>query len=81
MFDELASTLASVQEFMTGATQVIPPGTSHGVPFHLSYHCETAPPPAATVSPSIVTTTDDTRLVEQEARVKRLESTMEFDLG
>ena len=44
--------------------QVIPPGTSHGVPFHLSYHCETAPPPAATVSPSIVTTTDDTRLAK-----------------
>ncbi|KAL6336178.1 hypothetical protein AAG906_011060 [Vitis piasezkii] len=48
--------------------QVLLPRTPHGVPFHLSYHCETTPPPAATVSPPIVTTTDDTRLAEQEAR-------------
>ena len=56
--------------------QVLPPRTSHGVPFHLSDHCETAPPPVAMVLPPIFTTTDDTRLVEQEARVKRLESRM-----
>ena len=54
--------------------QVIPPGTSHGVPFHLSEHCETAPPPTATVLPPIFITTDDTRLTEQEARVERLEA-------
>ena len=91
MSDELASTLASIQEFMTGVsrrldqikssrqdhhpvristndtvphvpqtTQVLPPRTSHGVPFHLSDHCETAPPPAASVLPPIVTTIDDT---------------------
>ncbi|KAJ9680317.1 hypothetical protein PVL29_019589 [Vitis rotundifolia] len=92
MSDELASTLASIQEFMAGVSrrldqiessrqdhpieQVLPPRTSHGVPFHLSDHCETAPPPAATVSPPIVTTTDDTRLIEQEARVERLEARM-----
>ena len=95
MSDELASTLASIPEFMAGVSrsldqiessrqdhhlvgistnetiphasqtvQVLPPGTSHGVPFHLSDHCETAPPPTATVSPPIVTTTDDTRLAE-----------------
>ncbi|KAJ9680280.1 hypothetical protein PVL29_019559 [Vitis rotundifolia] len=56
--------------------QVLPPRTSYGVPFHLSDHCETAPPSPATVSPPIVTTTDDTRLVEQEARVERLEAKM-----
>nr|CAN63814.1 hypothetical protein VITISV_011137 [Vitis vinifera] len=39
-------------------------------------HYEIAPPPAATVSPPIFTTTNDTRLVEQEARVERLESRM-----
>ena len=56
--------------------QVLPPGTSHGVPFHLSDHCETTPPPAATVSPPMVPTTDDARLAEQEAKVERLESRM-----
>ncbi|KAJ9708445.1 hypothetical protein PVL29_000472 [Vitis rotundifolia] len=106
MSDELASTLASIQEFMAGVSrrldqiessrqdhpvgistddtvphvpqteQVLPPRTSHGVPFHLSDHCETAPPSAAVVSPPIVTTTDDTRLTEQEARVERLEARM-----
>ncbi|RVW73667.1 hypothetical protein CK203_057071 [Vitis vinifera] len=54
MSDELASTLASIQEFMAGTAQVFPPGTSHGVPFHLSNHCETAPPPAVTVSPPMI---------------------------
>ncbi|RVW13263.1 hypothetical protein CK203_111557 [Vitis vinifera] len=47
---------------------VLPPKTSHGVPFHILDHCETAPPPIATVSPPIVTTIDDTRLAKQEAR-------------
>ncbi|RVW35532.1 hypothetical protein CK203_073886 [Vitis vinifera] len=42
----------------------------------LEDHCETAPPPAATVSPPMVPTTDDARLAEQEARVERLESRM-----
>ena len=56
--------------------QVLPLGTSHGVPFHLSDHCETAPPPAVIVLPLIFTTTDDTRSTEQEARVKRLEAKM-----
>ena len=55
---------------------VLPPRTSHGVPFHLSDHCETTPPPTATISPPIVTTTDDTRLAKQEARFERLESRM-----
>ena len=95
MSDELASTLASIQEFMAGVSrrldqiessrqdhhpvgintddtvphvpqtaQVFPPGTSHGVPFHLSNHCETAPPPAVTVSPPMVPTIEDTRLAE-----------------
>ncbi|RVW91931.1 hypothetical protein CK203_030166 [Vitis vinifera] len=82
MSDELASTLASIQEFMAGVSrrldqiesshqdhhpvgistddivphvpqtaQVFPPGTSHGVPFHLSNHYEAAPPPAVIVPP------------------------------
>ena len=107
MLDELASTLASIQEFMVGVSrrldqiessrqdhhpvsistddtvphvpqtvQVLPLGTSHGVPFHLSDHCETAPPPAVIVLPPIFTITDDTRSTEQEARVKRLEAKM-----
>ncbi|RVW60303.1 hypothetical protein CK203_084089 [Vitis vinifera] len=74
MSDELASTLAFIQEFMA---EVLPPGISHGVPFHLSDYCETALPRTATVLPLIVTTTDNTRLAEQEARVERLESRME----
>ena len=57
-------------------SQVLPLGTLHGVPFHLSDDCETAPPSTATVSSPIVTTIDDTRLADQEARVERLESRM-----
>ncbi|KAL6320790.1 hypothetical protein AAG906_008790 [Vitis piasezkii] len=55
---------------------VLPLRTSHGIPFHLSDHCETAPPPATIVLPPIFTTTNDTRLTEQEARVERLEARM-----
>ena len=54
--------------------QVLPLGTTHCIPFHLSNHCEIAPPPTATMLPPIVITTDDTRLAEQEAKVERLES-------
>ena len=99
--DKLATTLASIQEFMAGMSrsldqienscqngnpigistdetiphasktaQVFPLGTSHGVPFHLSDHCETVLPPAAIVSHPIVTTTNDTRLVEKEEKGK-----------
>ena len=108
MSDELASTLASIQEFMVGVSrhldqiesycqdhhpvgistyetvphasqtaQVLPLGTSHGVPFHLSDHCETTPPYDVIMLPPIVTINDDNRLVEQEARVERLEARVE----
>ncbi|KAL6348434.1 hypothetical protein AAG906_005743 [Vitis piasezkii] len=63
MSDELASTLASIQEFMVGDF------IWHSIPF--IDHCETAPPLAATVPPPIVTTTNDTRLVEQEVTRQR----------
>ena len=107
MSDDLASILASIQEFMakvsrrldqiesshrdhhpvdistdetvphaSQTTQVLLPGTSRGIPFHLSDHCQTAPPPVATVSYPIFTTTDDTRLAEQKARIERLEFRM-----
>ena len=62
--------------YASQTTQVFPPRTSYGVPFHLSDHCETAPPPVTIVSPPIVTNTDDTRLAEQEARIERLEFRM-----
>ena len=42
----------SIDETVPHASQtayVLPPRTSHGVPFHLSDHCETAPPLTATV--------------------------------
>ncbi|RVW82500.1 hypothetical protein CK203_046227 [Vitis vinifera] len=64
MSNELASIFAYIQEFMVGTAQVLPLGTTHCIPFHLSNHCEIAPPPAATMLPPIVTTTDDTRLTE-----------------
>ncbi|KAL6323277.1 hypothetical protein AAG906_029284 [Vitis piasezkii] len=66
MSDELASTFASIQEFMAGA---LPLGVSVGTPFHLADHYETIPPPTVIVPPPIVTTIDYTRLVEQEARM------------
>ena len=46
------------------ATQALPPGASLGIAIHLADHYETIPPPTVTVAPPIVTTTDDTRLVE-----------------
>ena len=49
---------------------------SHGIPFHLENHYETIPPPTVIVPLPIVSTTDDTRLAKQEARVQRLESRM-----
>ncbi|KAL6321377.1 hypothetical protein AAG906_016432 [Vitis piasezkii] len=52
MSDKLASTLASIQEFMAGSGFFYL-GTTYGVPFHLSDHYETAPPSAATMSPPI----------------------------
>ena len=107
MSNELATTLASIQEFMVGMSrrldqiesshqdyhpvdintdeivshaslivQVLRPRTSHGVSFHLSNHYETAPPLVAIVPPPIVPITDDTKLVEMEVRVERLESRM-----
>ena len=44
--------------------QALPPGASLGIPFHLVYHYETIPPPIVIVPPLIITTIDDTRLVE-----------------
>ncbi|RVW25081.1 hypothetical protein CK203_116139 [Vitis vinifera] len=76
MSDELASTLASIQEFMAGTTQAIPPRVSLGTPFHLTDHYETIPPPTVIVSLPLVPTIEDTRLAEQEAKVERLESMM-----
>ena len=109
MSDELAATLASIQEFMARVSrrfdqiessrqdhhpigistddtvphipqmaQVLLLGTSHGVPFHLSDHCEITPPPAATVLPPMIPTTNDTRLTEQEARIERFEAKMRY---
>ena len=46
------------------ATQALPLGASLGIAIHLVDHYETIPPPTVTVAPPIVTTTDDTRLVE-----------------
>ena len=109
MSNELAATLASIQEFMAGVSrrfdqiessrqdhhpigistddtvphvpqmaQVLPLGTSHGVPFHLSDHYEITPPPAAIVLPPMIPTTNDTRLTEQEARIERFEDRMRY---
>ena len=57
-------------------TQAPPPEASLGIPFHLADHYEVIPPPTVTMPPLIVTTTNDTRLIEHEARVERLESKM-----
>ncbi|RVW20182.1 hypothetical protein CK203_114259 [Vitis vinifera] len=69
MSDELASTLFSIQEFMARVNRRLDQIES-------SHHCKTTPPPAAIVSPPIFSTTNDTRLAEQEVRVERLESRM-----
>ncbi|RVW62919.1 hypothetical protein CK203_059752 [Vitis vinifera] len=74
MLDELASTLASIQEFMTGVAQTCPPGVSLGTPFHLADHYEIILPHTVIVPPLMVPTIEDTRLAEREARVERLES-------
>ena len=47
-----------------------------GISFHLTDHYETIPPPTVIVLPPILTTTYDSRLVEYEARVERLEFRM-----
>ena len=44
--------------------QALPPEASLGIPFHLVDHYETIPPPIVIVPPLIITTIDDTRLVE-----------------
>ncbi|RVW49869.1 hypothetical protein CK203_105856 [Vitis vinifera] len=75
MSDELTFTLASIQEFMVGTTQVFQLGLH--MAFHSIYQIiEITPPPVATVLPPMIPTTDDTRLIEQEARVERLEARM-----
>ena len=45
-------------------SQAMPHGVSLGTPFHLADHYETTPPLTAIVSPPMVPTIDDTRLVE-----------------
>ncbi|KAL6328275.1 hypothetical protein AAG906_034418 [Vitis piasezkii] len=81
MSDELAATLASIRiessrqdhhpigistddtvPHVPQMAQVLPLGTSHGI----------TPPPAATVLPPMIPTTNDTRLTEQEARIESL---------
>ncbi|RVW69822.1 hypothetical protein CK203_061151 [Vitis vinifera] len=65
MLDELASTLASIKEVMTGflmasqTAQALLPRVSLGTPFHLADHYETIPPPTITVPPPMVPTIDD----------------------
>ena len=59
--------------------QVPPPSVSYGAPFQLSDQFETAPPHATAVpiAPSpIIPDIDDVRLIEQEARMERLEARM-----
>ncbi|XP_034679717.1 uncharacterized protein LOC117909774 [Vitis riparia] len=86
MSDELASTLASIQEFMAGVSRRLdqiessrqdphPAGmvTDETIP-HASQTAQTRPPGVSLVPPPMVPTIEDTRLAEQEARVERLES-------
>ena len=49
---------------MSQTAQAMPHGVSLGTPFHLADHYETTPPLTAIVSPPMVPTIDDTRLVE-----------------
>ena len=57
-------------------TKAFPPKVSHSVPFHLYDHYKTITPPTTTTPYHIVPINDDVRLVEQEAKVERLESKM-----
>ncbi|RVW61054.1 hypothetical protein CK203_045842 [Vitis vinifera] len=88
MSDELASTLASIQEFMAGVSRRLdqiessrqdphPAGmvTDETIP-HASQTAQTRPPGVSLVPPPMVHTIEDTRLAEQEAKVERLESMM-----
>ena len=56
--------------------QALPSRVSLGTPFHLADLYETIPPPTVIVPPPMVSTINDTRLAEQEARVERLDSRM-----
>ncbi|RVW26336.1 hypothetical protein CK203_111851 [Vitis vinifera] len=88
MLDELGSTLASIQEFMAGVSRRLdqiesshqdphPVGmvTDEIVP-HAFHTTQALPLGTSLVLPPVVPTTDYIRLVEQEARVERLESRM-----
>ncbi|RVW95509.1 hypothetical protein CK203_028729 [Vitis vinifera] len=74
MSDELASTLASIQEFMAGVSRrldQIESSRQDPQPVGMvmrDNHYETIPPPTVTVSPPMVPTIEDTRLAEQEAK-------------
>nr|CAN66435.1 hypothetical protein VITISV_028237 [Vitis vinifera] len=56
--------------------QALPSRVSLGTPFHLANLYETIPLPTVIVPPPMVSTINDTRLAEQEARVERLDSRM-----
>ncbi|XP_034690476.1 uncharacterized protein LOC117918054 [Vitis riparia] len=88
MSDELASTLASIQEFMAGVSRRLDQLESsrqdphsagmvidETIP-HASQTAQTRPPGVSLVPPPMVPTIEDTRLAEQEAKVERLESMM-----
>ncbi|RVW22621.1 hypothetical protein CK203_102041 [Vitis vinifera] len=64
MSDELASTFASIQEFMVGVNRTLGSDREFWILIHWHDHYETIPPPTVTVPPPIVTTIDYTRLVE-----------------
>ncbi|RVW93754.1 hypothetical protein CK203_043426 [Vitis vinifera] len=88
MSDELASTLASIQEFMAGVSRRLdqiessrqdphPAGmvTDETIP-HASQTAADSSTWGFTCAPPMVPTIEDTRLAEQEAKVERLESMM-----